>query len=246
MGKLRIKVVTLGSGFPLFDNSRIKNWKSDIFKVVDPIKNHELNANTDGSNWEYYDDTLAQQIPEYSDADLLLAITKIPLEENWFLRCIGKNRFIFTYYEIKDILIRDNIPIENAILRILYALSLMFSSSGNMILSSDRIPTFTHDENKGCLFDMNGIKTEIISSCHLPILCDACVQRLRINGISNEELKIVKKEIKKIKKGLYSNLTSAIKRHPILAIVISSVSAIVLGLIASILGNLLYDKLFHS
>lgn len=246
MKKLKIKVVTLGHITPIFENRKIENWKSDLFEIVDSIENYSLNANADGPNWEFFDDTLGTLLPEKFEADFLIAITNVPLELNWYVRRIGNDRIIFTYHEIKDILFQHNIPIENAVFRVLYAYSLVYLSYDNNIPPSTEITNFTHDENRGCLFDMNGIKTEIISSCHSPLLCDSCVERYRKHKVSNEVLKIVQREIKNIKKELFYRITSAIKSHPILAIVISSISAIILGIFGSVIGSIIFEKYFSS
>lgn len=242
MKKLKVKLITLGHITPLFNAWKIENWKSDIFEIVDVIENYNLNANSDGPNWEFSDKTFMDAVPEKGDADFIIAVTSVPLELNWFVRRIGDDKIIFSFHETKDILIQNNIPIENAILRMIYAYSLVYLSSEQKIPSSTAITNFTHDENRGCLFDMDGIKTDIITSCHNPILCDSCIEKYRSAKISNSVLKIVQKEIKKIKKNLFYRITHAVKRHPILALFISSIFAIILGTIGSVLGSILFEK----
>ena len=121
----------------------------------------------------------------------------------------------------------DNIPLENVVFRLLYEYTLVYRQHGNRIPPSTEKTNFTHDETRGCLFDMNGIKTDIIYSCHKPIICPNCVERIKHDKVSNEAIETAQKEIKKIRKALYYRITDFIRRHPLLSLLISAIIAIV-------------------
>ena len=100
---------------------------------------------------------------------------------------------------------------------------------------------FTHDETRGCLFDMNGIKTDIIYSCHQPIICPYCTEKLKQEKVSNEVISKIKKEISNIKKPLFYQLAEFVKKHPIWSLVISAITAVVLGAMGSFIATVIYE-----
>lgn len=246
MDKVKIKLATIGQLPPNINKSKIKSWNSEIFEIVGSIENYSLTIDSDEPGWTYSDDSLREVLPTSNpNEDILIAILNIPLELNWYLRSLGDNKVVITFYQIKDILDFNNIPLNNIIYRLLYACSLFFKSCGDRIPESDTIEEYSHDETRGCLFDMNGIKDDVIHSCHNPIICTDCIERLKRNRISIDTINKTQKEIKRIKIDLFYRIAYSIKQHPILAIIISSISAIILGSVASIIGSYVYDLLIN-
>jgi hypothetical protein len=138
-----------------------------------------------------------------------------------------------------DILKISNIPTENLIYRLIYSYTLIYLRYGNRIPQIEEQTSFAHDETRGCLFDMNGIKGDIIYSTIKPKLCDSCVQKLTDERVPINTINIIIKEIKHIDKALYFRLADFIKKHPILAIVLSTISAITIGIISSMIYDML-------
>lgn len=74
MGKVKIKLVSIGH-LPLeFESKKIKNFSSSLFEVIGKIDNHELRCNSDGSGWEFSDDLVRKQMPDLNGADFMIAI----------------------------------------------------------------------------------------------------------------------------------------------------------------------------
>lgn len=243
MDKLKITVVTIGHMPAEFDKQKISNWKSGVFSVAGDIENYALTHDSDGDDWEFTDVKLEEVLPNEYSGNFLIAIVNVPLELNWYSRRLSNNRVVFTFHEIKEILLFSNIQLENIVYRLLYAYSLLYKRSGNRIPVDAEATNFTHDETRGCIFDMNGIKTDIIYSCHKPIVCSDCVERLRREKISNETISKIQSEILKIKKPLFFQILGFIKSHPIWSIIISAITAIFLGAIGSIIGSVIYEAI---
>jgi hypothetical protein len=243
MSKIRITVVTIGHMPPEFNKGKIENWHSDIFEITGKIENYSLDSNSDGEYWEYSDVVMSRQIPRTFDGDFLIAIANVPLELNWYARRLSENRAVITFHEMKDILVDFNIPIENLVHRCLYAYSLVFKRNSNRMPTHSELTGFTHDETKGCLFDMTGIKTEIIYSCHKPKICAQCVEQIKSDRVSSETIDMVANEIQAIQKNLFYRITDFIKKKPVWTLVISAVSAIVLGAIGSVIASFVYEIL---
>lgn len=241
MSRIKIKLITVGH-LPLgLQLDRVKKWKSDILEVDPSIDNYSLRCDSDGPGWEFSDHLVKSQLPKISGHDFLIAIVNVPLQENWYARRLGNNSVVFTFHEIRDILSDSNIPLENAIYRVLYAYSLLFLRSGRSIPDYGTLTGYTHDETRGCLFDMNGIKTDLVASCHNPSLCDECEERFKANKVPSSTLTLTKREIKKIRKDLYYRVMAGVKRHPIVALSISIAAALVVGVTSSLLASIIWS-----
>lgn len=237
MNKTEISVITVGHTPIELNLSKIKSWKSDIFNIKGDIENYALTKDSDIEDWAYSDCNLEEVIPENHGADFLIAIVNVPLELKWYSRRLNNNRVIFTFHEVKEILGYFNLPLENAVYRLLYAYTLFYKRSGSRIPLNNEPTNFTHDETRGCIFDMNGLKWDIIQSLHQPQICSECVERLRSQQVSNQTINTAQKEIKRIKKPLFFRIMDFIKLHPLWSLIISGFSAIILGALGSILGN---------
>ncbi len=238
----KITVATIGHMPADFDKRKITNWKSSVFSITGEIESYSLTEDSDGLNWEFTDSSLEEVLPENFSGDYLIAIVNVPIELDWYTRRLSKNRVVFTFHEIKEILCHFNIPLVNIIYRILYAYTLLYKRSGNKIPMTSEHTNFAHDETRGCLFDMNGIKTDIIHSCHNPIICSNCVESLKQERVSNEVISKAQKEITKIKKPLFYQITELVKKHPIWSLIISAVIAILLGAIGSYIATVIYES----
>jgi len=230
---LKIKIITIGH-LPLHLNlSEIINFKSSIYKLDGDIEKFSLRCDSDCNDWTFSDILIKQQLPSHK-ADFLLAIVNVPIEKNYYSRRLGDNQIVLTFHEIKEYFKIENIPLENAILRAIYAYSLLYKMHGK-IPSPRELSFFTHDETRGCLFDLNGIKSDVVESCHNPIICSECSEKLRTNRLSEQTIHCVKNEIEKIRKNLYFRISDKVKMHPIKALIISSLFAIAIGIISSFL-----------
>ncbi|MCW8932371.1 MAG: hypothetical protein OQL19_19315 [Gammaproteobacteria bacterium] len=92
---------------------------------------------------------------------------------------------------------------------------------------------FTHDETHGCIFDMCGSKEDIVFSCDSPTICSECCKRSIHDKVSNTTIDKAKNELSDIYKLLFYQIADWVKLHPIIAIILSSLWAIILGLISS-------------
>lgn len=245
MEKVKINIATIGHMPADFNKEKIEAWKSSLFEVVGRIEGYDLTVDADDYDWSFTDSAINETLPKSQSGDFTVAIVNVPLELNWYSRRLPDNKVVFTFHQIRDILLYSDIPLENIVYRLLYAYTLLYLRSNNRIPSNEESTKFTHDETRGCLFDMNGDKTDIVYSCHQPILCDDCVNRLRNEKVSKEKIKITQNEIKKIRKPLFYTLTAFIKKHPIYALLLSSIFAIALGVIGSLIANIIWEKYKH-
>lgn len=250
MSKVKIELIMLGFIPERIDFKRLLKHKSSLFEFTTQKNNYKLYADSDGTDdWSFRDNTIKKVIPKTSaGSDFMLAITNVPLENNWYTRRIGENIIVMTFHEIKDILKHENIPLENIIKRVCYAYALVYLSAGRRIpdYGEDVKTDFTHDETRGCLFDMNGIKSDITESCDSPQICGYCQERLHSRRIPENMVRTINSEILKIRKPLYYRIHSSIKKHPLIALVITSLFAVVLGVTGSLIASYIYDSFIKT
>lgn len=227
---LKIRVVTLGTVPHDLDLSKVIKCSSSIFEVVDAIDNYAINSDADGEGWQFTDDNLLKKLPSNEGEDFLVALTNVPLQHNWYTRRVKENVVVFSFKEISDYLRFNNIPLKNVVFRLLYAYALVFKENKGKIPSCDEYTNFTHDETKGCIYDMNGLKYDIIESCDNPIICGACVQRLASSGVPTSQIKQAQIEIKNIRKELFFRISGWISKHPVLSFVLATFWAFLIGL----------------
>lgn len=198
--KIKIKIGIIGYLPFKFDKNVIINYNSKIFEIVGEIEEFHFNNDSDTELWGYSDETLNYELPDNYNADFFIGLTYVPIEDNFYARRLKKNRVVLSYYEMYQILTEGHIPLENLVLRVLYVFSLVYLRQNNRIPPQIENIGFTHDDTRGCLFDMNGNKTDVLFSLDKPIICDDCTNRLRTDKVSDNKIEIVKKEIRKIKK----------------------------------------------
>lgn len=243
MSFVKITLLTVGHLPVEFDRKKVGQWKSGLFEISGPIESYSLPINSDNYNWSFTDTSLEKTFPNSFSGDFAIALVNVPLELNWYSRRLSNNRVVFTFHEMRDILSTASIPLENIVYRLLYAYTLLYLRSGNKIPLSGDHTRYTHDETRGCLFDMNGIKTDVIYSCHQPIICEECIGRLKNDKISSDKIRISQREIKKIKKPLFFVASDFVKKHPIYSLMVSTIFALFLGIIGSLAANVIWEKI---
>jgi hypothetical protein len=241
MDKIKIRIITMGNMPREFNKQKIFKWKSDLFCILDEIQSFTLPSDSDGVGWEFTDDNIKSIIPIEDGYQIRLVIVNIPLEDRFYARRLNNNTAIITFNMMKEILQEKNIPLENLILRVLYAYSLLYLRCGKRIPEISEVLSFTHDETRGCIYDMTGIKTEIIYSTDNPILCESCYEKSKEDRVSIELLNKIRKELEWIRKPLYYRIIEFVTRHPVLSILISAIIGLLLGIMGNILSNIIWE-----
>jgi hypothetical protein len=235
MSMIKIKVGIIG--YIPFDLNRnkIKKWKSDIFEIVGEIDDFHFNNDSDTSEWGFSDELLSRELPNKYEGDFFVGITYVPLEKNFYTRRLENNRVVLSYFDMYKILKEENIPVENLLLRLLYASCLVYLRNEQSIPESTEWLGYTHDDTRGCLFDFNGNKEDIIFSLDNPKICDDCTNRIRTDKVPDTSTTRIKDEIRRIKQGGFYKIEAFVKKRPKISILLSAVFGIILNLIASII-----------
>ena len=238
----KIKLTVLGQPPPGFDVRELLKWKSKVFEIQPAIETYQLNEDAKGSNWEYTDEQLRVQLKRDPSCDIQLIFVSVKLERNWYTRRLDDNRVLFTLYELDQILRFYNFPPRNLALRVLYVVTLIYKRYGDRIPLASEATSFAHDETRGCIFDMNASKIDVIHSLHQPKLCEYCTSQLKGARVSNETIDIISRELRSIRKPLIERISDFVRTHTVWSIVISVLAAILVGTLASLLASIIYNS----
>lgn len=231
MQPLRISLVLLGNLKYPVSIAELEAWRSQVISIKHGASVGHL-PDAEGEDWVYPDDQLLGVLGADADSDFTLGLINAPLEGNFYLRRLSDKVAVLSLYQMADIVRYSDFTIEQFVLRNVYELAVLFAANGKLIPTD--YATWAHDETRGCLFDMNASKSDIVFSLHRPILCPACRTKVSAKQVPANLLPVLDKELKRIQKTLYVRIVEWVKRHPIIALVITASSGIALNLIASV------------
>jgi hypothetical protein len=240
MEPLKIKLVTLGNLKYPINFASVEKWRSQVFtaKHMDTVQ--EI-ADADIEHWAYSDNSLIGFIKPDPNFDITVGLINAPLEFNYYTRRLENNVGIISLYETADILKLSNLKIEIFILRTIYQLCCYYIEAGYNLPKS--FYSAGHDETRGCLFDMNRNKADIIYSTERPRICDSCRTRIIRSQVPKDFLPSVENELRRINKDLYYRIADFIKNHPIYSILITLLTGIILNIVASYLYDIVIKPL---
>lgn len=161
--KYKVALIRLGHTQHLLDFQSITAWKSDLFTIcglycIDHLPNSDID---DGYlDVKYTRSKLQSLISCPDDIDYAVAIMPYRFEDNFYMHRISNNCVVISLYGIAEILKADNISIEHFIIKQLYEICAVKHLVKD--ISSDDVYHFIHLDTRGCLFDMNGERSDIL------------------------------------------------------------------------------------
>ena len=85
---------------------------------------------------------------------------------------------------------------------------------------------------------MAGNKTDLVVSCRVPILCDTCYAELPKATVPINLLDGIRRELRSVRLPAYTRLLRTVKRHPVLSILITAASGLLLNILADLIMKL--------
>lgn len=232
MQKIKVSLVSLGSLKHPVDIAYLAGWKSKIISIKHGASIGHL-PNVDGTDWERTNTQLSGLLHADAETDFTLGLINAPLEDNYYMRRLGDKIAVLSLYEMAEIVRYSDFTIEDYILRNTYELAVLYAANSALIPADSH--SWTHDDVRGCLFDMNANKSDIVFSLDRPTLCEACKARVMSKQVNAGFLPALEGELKGIRKARYYRMAEWVKAHPLWALLITATSAISLNIIASII-----------
>lgn len=232
----KISIVQLGFLKRQVNLRKLKQWKSSFFSI-DNIEEISCMPESDQSgDWQYLSDCKIREVLKHGEkSDITLAITEYRLEDNFYIRKVD-NVVVNSLFEVGDILQYSHVPIEHFIIKTIYEMVTLLHIHPDLPNTRDGIPEIFHDETRRCLFDMNGLKADVIYFfTGTPSLCSQCESYLVRKQLPKNFLKDLTREIKKIRKPIFYKIYDFVICHPIWSIVIVAISQLAIGLLANYL-----------
>lgn len=234
--KHKITLVKLGHVDRIVEFKRILKWKSKLF---------EINSNkcicylpesdvVDGYlDIKYTNEKLSNIISCPEDSDYCIAIMPYRFNDGFYMHRIGVNCAVLSLYGIANILRTENISIENFIINQLYCTCAIKNLLTDF--SSSEASKLKHRDTRGCLFDMNGDRNDLIYNIEKPVICDCCKSKFKNNQMNTDTLSTFEKELKRIRKPWILRAERKIKEYPLISIILSVLSAIFITVIANLI-----------
>lgn len=243
MRKIKIRIFVYS---PLeINKSRLLHWKSQLFEIIEIVENQPLNMEMDtnnNNNW-YGDNEIQRILPVKKSEDIFIGVANIRIQNNFISRVYEDNKVFMTFFDLYEKMESKNIPYENLILRLIYSYSIIFYVENELLVKEKEfMKQFNHDIARRCIFDNCIHKSDILDSTIKPQICDDCKDVLKDRTIPENLLNSINKELKKIDIKRYYRISNYIKKHPIISIIFSFLSAILIGLISSYIYNLIGES----
>ena len=238
--KYKVALIRLGHTQHLVDFQLIKKWKSKLFTIT-TIQCREHLPDSDIADGyldvKYSREELRSLVSCPYDCDYAVAIMPYRFTDNFYMHRINPECAVISLYGIPDILKADNIAIEHFIIKQLYEICAIKHLMSNIY--EDDVYKFMHLDTRGCLFDMNGERADILYNTEHPIICEECKGKFKSRQIELEVVSQFEKELKRIKKSPILLIERWIKKYPLFAILLSALGAICLNIIANLICELL-------
>lgn len=238
MIKKKISLILLGHANNLFNANKIKKWKSKLFEVtnIQTIEHlPECEVDDDFLDQKFEKSQLSKLITCPSESDLAIGIMAYRFVDNFYMHRIGSNCVVVSLHGISDLLSRESISMDNFILKQIYEASALKCLFKN--ISTDEVYSLVHGDTRGCLFDLNGDKQDIIYNSERPIICTSCKAEFKKRQIEEDVISVFESELKTISKPKILQIELFIKKYPLFSILTTGIVAVLLNLIASALWD---------
>lgn len=234
MEKIKIQIIKIGMQRHNAIFKRLENYNSNIFQVsFKQVPRPDCDL-----GWGFRFKTLNSILNNSFDKetnDLCIGFIDTQIERNYFSKRLSNyDIYVVSFFEIDKFLECNNIDIFNFLLLTIYRSTSRFKAKG--------LPV-AHDETKGCLFNMCGMKEDIIYSSSTPIICKEC-HSLLLQHCDSQFLNDIILELSKVRKSIYYRIKDFIELHPWLSLTIG----IVLSITLNILSNFIFEiiKFYYS
>lgn len=231
MKKVKVDIKILGGLKHELNLERIKKWQTSFFEINSISNINSLPNTTTLNDWYYSDKQLKSIIGNMDNSQVVFGLINHELEDNYYGRRIGTNCYILSLYETGEIVLNNDLKIEHFVIQNLYFVAALYYRYGGIIPLSESM--LTHQDIRGCLFDFNAHKEDIVYSLGKVSICSKCEADFDSSLVPENFVSNISKELKKIRKSRYFILRDFIRKSPILSIIISAFLALVLNILAS-------------
>lgn len=230
-----IKLIIIGHSDRILNFDLIKKYKSKFFKFsdIERINNLPNPQKDDGYLDIVYTKEEIQSIMNDIEFDgLCIAIMNYGFDDNFYMHRVGANKVCISIFGLENILNEKKISIENFIIKNTYEVFLFYKILKNLT-KNDEVYTFIHSDTRGCLFDMNGDKRDIVYNTEQPIICDECKGKISKKSIPKNFLEDIQQELSKIDKPIIKKIEDFIAKYPFFSILTTFIFSTIINLFSN-------------
>jgi hypothetical protein len=203
---IKIKLIIIGHSDRVVNFDLIKKYKSKFFNFSDIERINNLpNPEKDDGYLDivYTKAEIRTVMNDIKFDGLCIAIMNYGFDDNFYMHRVGNNKVCISIFELESILSEKKISIENFIIKNAYEI---FIFNQLRILNDEDENEFVHSDTRGCLFDLNGDKRDIIYNTEKPIICDECKGKISKKSIPKNFLEDIQGELLKIDKPIIKKI----------------------------------------
>ncbi|QDF27768.1 hypothetical protein [Halarcobacter anaerophilus] len=240
MPKVKIKIIMIGHIDRIVNFDLIKNHTSELFSIEGLDRKNDLPPPSKNDGYldvVYSVDEVKSILSDVNCDGICIAVMNYKFLDNFYMHRISENKICISVSNLEYVLAKKDISLENFILKNIYEIFALYT-----IFNSDfsaNVNEFTHEDTRGCLFDLNGDKNDIIYNTEKPIICDECLSRINKKTIPDDFIKIITKELNNIKKPWLKSVELFIKKYPLLSILITIVFSTSINILSSFIWKLI-------
>lgn len=240
MSKLQIKIVMMGHIDRIINFDTIKNHSSELFSIEGLDRKNDLPSPSKNDGYldvVYSVDEIKNILSDVKCNGICIAVMNYKFSNNFYMHRISENKVCISISGLEEILSRKDISLESFILKNIYEIFALYT-----IFNSDlsaNVYEFTHEDTRGCLFDLNGDKSDIIYNTEKPMICDECLSKINKKTIPDNFVEDITKELNNIKKPWLKSIELFIKKYPLLSILTTIIFSTLINILSSFIWKLI-------
>jgi hypothetical protein len=238
--KLPIKIIMIGHIDRIINFELIKKHKSKLFTIEELNRISDLPSSKIDNGYldiVYSVDEIKDILSNIECNGICIGVMNYKFEDNFYMHRIDNNKICISIADLEQILQRKDILLENFIIKNIYEIFSFYKMFGSTL--SGNAYEFVHEDTRGCLFDLNGDKNDIIYNTEKPIICNECLSKINKKAMPDNFIPIIKSELQNINKPLIKTIELFIKKYPLLSIGIT----IIFSTMINIFSNFIWQKI---
>jgi hypothetical protein len=223
MNMIKIKLIIIGHSDRVVNFDLMKKYKSKFFNFsdIERINNLPNPEKDDGYLDIVYTKAEIQTVMNHVEFDgLCIAIMNYGFDDNFYMHRVGNNKVCISIFELENILSEKKISIENFIIKNVYEIFIFYKIVKNLT-DNKEVYQFIHTDTRGCLFDLNGDKRDIVYNTEKPIICDECKGKISKKSIPKNFLEDIQGELLKIDKPFIKKIENFISKYPLFSVLVT-------------------------
>jgi len=240
MSQVSVKLIMIGHIEKIIDFDLIQKHSSKFFTIEELDRISDLpSPNKDDGYLDviYSVEEMKNISSNITHNGLCIGIMNYKYDDNFYMHRLDNNKVCISVAGLEEILKRKDISLENFILKNIYEIFVFYKILGSTL--SDKVYDFVHDDTRGCLFDLNGDKNDIIYNTEKPIICNECQSKINKQATPTNFMSQLESELKKINKPMFKSIELFIKKYPLLSISVTIIFSTTINILSSYIWKLI-------